>query len=221
MWFKNSLNFKDLKVNHLVKYFIFSDLFLVAGMGLVAPIFAIFIVDRIEGATLITVGIAAAVYWLVKSLVQLPLAIYLDKTEGERDEFYTLVGGLMLISFVAVLFVFISNIWHLFLLQAVQAIAFAMYTPSWSGIFSRHLDRDKPAFEWTLNSTVLGFSHGVTAAVGGILASQFGFNVVFLGAAALSFVAAVVIFFSPDIVFPKPSSSIPIIRDHRLQNFWH
>lgn len=209
------INFDNLKVNRLVKYFIWSDLFLVAGMGMIAPIFAIFIVDRIEGATVITVGVAAAVYWIIKSLVQLPLAVYLDRTDGERDEFYTLVGGLLLVAFVAIGFIFITKIWHLFFLQAFNAVAFAMYTPAWSGIFSRHLDKDKPAFEWTLNSTTLGFAHGVTGAVGGILASQFGFNVVFLFSALLSFVAVVIIFFSPDIVFPKPSMANPLVRDHK------
>lgn len=212
---KLGINFDNFKVNKLVKYFILSDLFLVAGIGLIAPIFAIFIVDRIEGATVVTVGIAAAVYWIIKSLVQLPIAVYLDKTGGERDEFYTFIGGLLLVAAVAVGFIFISKVWHLFLLQAFNAVAFAMYTPSWSGIFSRHLDKDKPAFEWTLDSTVLGFAYGITGAIGGILASQFGFNVIFLCSAALGFVAAVIIFFSPDIVFPKPSLANPLIRDHK------
>lgn len=211
----------DFKINRLVKYFILSDLFLLAGWGLVTPIFAIFIVDKIEGATVITVGLAAAEYWILKALVQLPVANYLDKTEGERDEYYILVGGLMLAAFTAILFVFINKIWQLYALQMLHAIAFAMYTPAWNGIFARHIDKNRYAFEWTLDGTVIGLANGFTGAASGFLVSQFGFNMIFWGASFFSFVAAAIIFFVPDIVFPQKTSTVPLILDHRPQHFGH
>ena len=86
----------DIKVSKLVKFFVISDFFLLAGWGFIDPVFSVFIVQRIAGGTLITVGIAAAIYWILKSVLQIPMAQYLDKTPGEKDDFMTLIGGILL-----------------------------------------------------------------------------------------------------------------------------
>lgn len=212
----------DFKIGHLIKYFILSDLFFISGWGLISPILAIFIVDSIPGATVATVGIAAAIYWILKALIQLPISMYLDKTEGETDEFYILLGSLFLASIVAFVFVFVDKIWHLYALQIFHALAFAMYTPAWTGIFSRHLDPGRYSFDWTLNSTVIALASGLSGAVGGFAAKTFGFSVIFIGASVLSLIAALIIFFVPDIVLPRQSSpGKSLIRDHRPQNIGH
>ena len=74
----------DLKVGRLVKFFVISDFFLLAGWGFIDPIFSVFIVQHIAGGTLITVGIAAAIYWILKSILQIPIAKYLDRTPAKR-----------------------------------------------------------------------------------------------------------------------------------------
>ena len=66
-----------------------------------------------------------------------------------------------------------------------------MLIPSSYAIFTRHIDKGKEAVEWSLDSTILGFGAGITGAVGGIIAGKFGFNVVFIIASLLNFVAAV------------------------------
>src|SRR5580698_2477433 len=99
----------DFKVGRLVKFFVISDFFLLAGWGFIDPIFAVFIVERIAGGTLITVGIAAAIYWILKSIIQVPVSNYLDRTPGERDDFMTLVGGLLLAGFSAAAFTLVRT----------------------------------------------------------------------------------------------------------------
>lgn len=213
----------NFQISRVIKYFIISDLFFIAGYGLISPIFAIFVVEKIAGATIATVGVAAAVYWILKAILQLPIGVYLDKTEGEKDDFYILIGGLVLASVTAFLFVFVTKVWQLYLVQAVHALAFALYTPSWTAIFSRHLDKNRYAFDWALNSTTVAFASGVSGALGGWLAQEFGFPVIFIGAAVLSFVAAVVIFLLPDVVLPKTTTNQPLLppRDHRPPTIGH
>src|SRR5271154_4052608 len=94
----------DIKVGRLVKYFVISDFFLLAGWGFIDPIFSVFIVQKIAGGTLITVGIAAAIYWIIKSILQIPIAKYLDKTPGEKDDLMALIGGLLLAGVSAMAF---------------------------------------------------------------------------------------------------------------------
>jgi len=84
---KSSADLKELfKINRVVRFLILSDLIFLSGWGLIDPIFALFVVRDVLGATIITVGAAISVYWITKSLAQIPIAIYLDKHEGERDD---------------------------------------------------------------------------------------------------------------------------------------
>ena len=206
-----NLNFK---IGRTIRYLILADLALLACWGLVAPVFSIFILDRIEGATLITVGIAAAIYWLLKSVLQLPLAIFLDKTPSERDDYIFLVCGLIIVGLSAVSFVLIDKIWQLYLVQMLHSIGFAFYVPSWSGMFARHLDKGHKSFDFALDSAVIGIASGITGIFSGILATWLGFNTIFVLGAIFSFISAIVIFFIPELVFPHRRHRGMIIRNH-------
>ena len=94
---RERFSFKNIfKVNRLVRFFILSDLFFMGGWGLVNPIFSLFVVRDIPGASLITVGIVVGIYWFTKAIVQLPVALLIDKREGERDDFKVLILSLNL-----------------------------------------------------------------------------------------------------------------------------
>lgn len=181
------------------------------------PIFAVFVINQVVGATVVTLGISAAIYWIVKSLIQIPIANFLDKTDGERDDFYVLVGGLVLAGVTALLFSQIKEVWQLYAVEVVHAIAFGLYVPSWTGMFSRHLDKKHESLDWSLNSTTVGIASGITGLAGGALASWVGFSAVFFLAAFFCFAAAALIFAVPDIIFPKQKTNQPqeiYIKDH-------
>jgi len=208
----------DLKVGRVVKYFIFADLALLAGWGLVQPIFSIYLIDKIEGATLVTIGIASSIYWLLKSFLQLPVAKYLDRHKGESDDFLALIIALFIVAIAAVALIFINKPWHLYLVQAIYAIGFSLYVPSWSGIFSRHLDKDRISFDWSLDSTAVGLAAGVSGFLGGVIAENLGFAVIFALAAIFSVVSALVVMATPDLVFPRRTSDPESFRDHTPVN---
>lgn len=211
----------DLRVGRVVKYFILADLALLAGWGLVGPVFSVFVIQQVAGATLVTVGIAAGIYWVLKSLVQLPVANYLDKTQGERDDFLALILGLFISAFTAVSYNFITEIWHLYLVEIIHALAFALYVPAWSAIFSRHVDKDRVSFDWSLDSTVAGLAAGVSGFLGGAIANAWGYSWVFTLAGALSALSALVLIMSPDLVFPRRTVAGSPIKDHTPANISH
>ena len=205
----------DIKVSKLVKYFVISDFFLLAGWGFIDPIFSVFVVQKIVGGTLITVGIAAGIYWILKSTLQIPIAKYLDRTPGEKDDFVALIGGLVLAGISAMAFCLVDNAPALYFVQAVHAIAFAFYSASWPAMFSRHLDKDRFAFDWSLDSVTVGVAAGITGLLGGIVAETWGYTAVFLSAGALSFIAAFVLLAAPDLILPKPNRAEPALMEHK------
>lgn len=206
----------NVKVNRLVKYFIISDLVFIAGWGFIEPVFSVFLVQKIPGATLITVGVSAAIYWILKSVVQLPLANFLDRTPGEKDDFYTLITGLVISSFSEFSFAFVHSIAGIYFVQTLHALGLALYFVSWQAIFSRHIDKERISFDWALDSTSVGISAGISALAGGAIANQFGFLAVFTLAGVLSLVSAAILVTVPDIVLPKTTTSKSVIQDHKI-----
>ena len=205
---------KNLKVGKIVRYFILADLALLAGWGLIAPVFAVFVLDKIQEATIITIGLAAAIYWLSKSIIQVPIAIFLDRTPSERDDYIFLVLGLILAGISAFLFTLIDQVWQLYLVEFIHAVSFAFYVPSWSGVFSRHLDKEHHSLDFTLDSTVIGIASGITGVLSGILVTWFGYNAIFVLASLFSFISAMIIFSVPELVFPHRRHRGLIIRNH-------
>ena len=199
----------DIRINRVVKFLVLSDLLFIGSWSLIQPIFPIFIVQKIEGGSLIIVGLTAALYWLVKSSLQIPIANYLDKTEGEKDDFYALIVGLTLAGIAAFGFSLVEHIWQLFFAQFIYAIAMALYIPSWTGIFSRHLDEKRVYFDWSFDSAVVGFAAFVATFLSGFLAAWFGFVFVFLLVGASSLLSAALIFLVPDLIIPKKMGNIP------------
>lgn len=209
----------NININRVVKFFILADLIFLSGWGLLDPLFAVFIIKNVAGASLVTVGVMAGIYWTIKSTLQIPISIFLDKNHGEKDDFYALVGGLLLASLALFSFMAATKVWHLYLIQTFKAVAFAFYVPAWTAILSRHLDKDKVAFEWALSSTSAGFAIGITGLIGGWLAG-FGFNIIFLLGGFLGLIGALVLIMAPNLILPSRQMKISegILRNHGPAN---
>jgi len=208
------ININFPSVNRIVKFFIFSDLLLWVGWGFVDPLFSVFVIQSVEGATLISLGFLATIYWIVKGALQIPISLFLDKTDGEKDDFYALVLGLMVSGITAFSLMIVDSMWQVYLIQFIKAVGFALYIPAWTAIFSRHLDREHTAFDWALSSSTVSFGIGIAGMAGGLIASAFGFNFVFLMVGFMSLVSAAFLLFVPDLILPKKTTGEVKLSDH-------
>ena len=188
------------KISRIVKYLILSDLVFYAGWGLITPIFAIFIVQKIQGGDALVAGLSSAVYLILMSLLRVPIGIFLDSRPSERDDYWFLTVGLFIAALVPFGFIFAEFPWHIYLLQAVHAIAMAVSLSAWPAIFTRHIDRGMESTEWGLDATSVGLGAGVFGAIGGWAVTQFGFNPVFTAVGIIGLIgAALLLFLRKDI----------------------
>lgn len=170
---------KKVGINKIIRILIFSDFLLHSGWGLIGPIFAVFIINQIEGGTLPAIGFIAASYWLVKSISQPFIAHLADIKKGEADDFKLLIYGMVVANLVPLGYMFASQLWHIFILEIIRGLAMACVVPSWLGIFTRHIDKGWEAFSWSIQSTGMGFAAAFAAAFGGLIATLLGFKAVF------------------------------------------
>jgi len=192
-----------LKINRVIKYLILSDLIFWSGWGLLSPIFAVFVVKNIEGGSLAVVGLASGIYWILKSLLRVPIGIFLDSRKGEEDDFWFLFFGLILSSLVPFGYLMAKYPFHIYLLQILQAFGMAMALSGWTAIFTRHIDQGKEATEWGLDATFVGLGIGISGILGGMIAQIFGFKTVFVLVGILGLLAAILLFGILKIISPR------------------
>ncbi len=183
-----------MDANLVVKFLIISDVVLVGSRGLIAPIFAVFALGVIPNATVETIGIATTIYLVAKSVFQVPAAALMDKIKGERDDFWLLIVGSLISSFLPLLYLVMVTPLQLYVIQFLMGISYALMFPSYMAIFSRHIDRDKEGLEWGTYFTLVDLGSAVAAAVGGVLAVTIGFNWVIVFMTALSLLGTLLLF---------------------------
>lgn len=174
-------------INRVIRALIISDFLLFFAGGLLAPIFAVFILKAVPGSSLTVIGLATTFYWISRTATTVPLSKLMDKTDGERDEFYFVLIGSFLLSSIPLFYLVVSQAWHLYLIQLISGVTHSMAVPSWRILFTDHLDRGKVGYEWSLEDIGVGVATAISAYLGSILADRFGFQIVFILLAILGY----------------------------------
>lgn len=191
-------------INKVIKLIVVVDFFYNAAFSSFAPVFAIFITGQIAGGSASVAGFAASVYWIVKSIVQLPIARFLDKTDGERDDFWAMFIGYFLSGLVPIGYIFATEPWHVYLLQAFLGLVMAFVVPAWYAIFTRHVDKWRISFEWSLESVfAVGLATAGATALGGYIVDHYGFKLLFLAAGLLAMSVSFLLLGVRQHLFPK------------------
>ncbi|MFH1430694.1 MAG: MFS transporter [Candidatus Uhrbacteria bacterium] len=173
-------------INSVVKYLIVSDTVIVGAAGLLGPIFALFIEGFIDGGNAAVAGIAAAIYLLARSIIQIPVASVLDRIRGERDDFKVVVVFSIIMGLIPLSYLFIDQAWQLYLTQLALGIATAFTFPSYMAIFTRHIDKTHEGLEWGVYFTMTDLSAAALAAIGGYVATTIGFHALIITVVVLS-----------------------------------
>lgn len=199
-------------INKIIKTLVVSDLFLNLGWGLLSPVFAIYILGKISYNNPLqaaeVAGLAALFYWIPRSFFQIPVAIYLDRKHGEKDDFNAMFCGMLIISCIPIGYLFAYLPWHIYLCQVIYAAGISMVLPSWLAIFTRHIDKGQEAFEWSLETTAIGTGAGIAGGLSGIIVSIFGFQVLFIFVSTFTFISTMVLLLIKNRVFVRDGHPI-------------
>lgn len=170
----------NFRFNRLINVMIWSDFVIMSAAGVVAPILAVYVTKQIQGGDLASVGYATAMYWVMRSLIQVPIGYLVDKHKDDRLTFNIMVVGYGISALVPLLYYFWAHaIWQVYVLQALDGTALALTLPTWLALFTSHLDHGKEATEWAAYSNATGLGYAVAAALGGTIAETYGFHAIF------------------------------------------
>ncbi len=141
-----------------------------------APLYALFVEEAIVDANELTIGVSISIFLFSRSLLQVPIAILIDKIKGELDDYYYVVIFSVVVGILHFSFLWVTQVWQLYLLQLLLGTCTAITYPSYMALFTRHIDKGKEGTEWGVYYTFVDVSSAVLATLGGYIASNFNFD---------------------------------------------
>ena len=172
-------------MNKKLLLLILSDILILSSFGLLGPIFSIFIIENLEGGTIVNAGLATTVFLVVKAAVQLPLSKYF--VDKEKHKTRSLLFGTLLIITVPFIYIFAKSINTIFIAQAVYGLGAALAYPAWFSLFTTYIDSKHKGFEYTLWSTGVGLGAAAAAFFGAKIADVLGFRPLFFVVGVIAF----------------------------------
>ena len=89
------------------------------------------------------------------------------------------------------------KVFTLLLVQIVISFGEAVYAPAFDAVYSKHLDGRKAGQQWGAWESLNYFTTAIGAVAGGIIVTQFGFNMMFIIMAILCLGSAIYIYRLP------------------------
>ena len=166
-------------------------LILIAG-SMLGPIYAIF-VENI-GGDLLDISIISSGFWLISGITTILIGRLADEIrEGEL----IIVFGYLLMGVGFILYTFVDTVFSLFLVGVLIGFAEAIYSPAFDALYTRHMQKEKAGNVWGVWEAMNYFTGALGALIGGILVSQFGFDVLFWLMSVLCISSALYIYLLP------------------------
>jgi len=180
-------------MNKVVQFLTLSDFLFYSAVGLVTPFLTIFISEEISDGTIALAGLSITLHLILRGIIQIPISRIVDEKQGEYDDYLFLFWGIMISTLAYLLFAFSTFMWQIFILQAISAIGTAFSMPTWYAIFTRHINKEKAASQWTFYDTIISIGQALTAGLGGFAIATMDYKTVFLIVATFSFTSGLFI----------------------------
>lgn len=180
-------------INPVIRFLIISDTVIIGATGLLGPIFALFVEDFIVGGNAAVAGVAAGVYLFSRSILQIPIAHFLDRVRGEKDDFWCMFSFSMLAALVPLFYLVISTPLQLYIVQFALGLFTAFTYPAFMAIFTRHIDKGREGTEWGVYFTLTDIVSAALAVIGGYVATSAGFPVLIVVVMLMSLFGALLL----------------------------
>jgi len=169
-----------------IKILIVSSIFYNIAAGLLGPIWAIYV--GTIGGGILDAGSAYAVYTLFVGV----LMLLLGKVEDRMNRRIMFVFGRFL-NFIGITgYLFVTNMIELFIVQGVLGAALAIINPTFTTIYSKSLDKGRESSEWAYWEGSVNIMYALAAFSGSLIASLYGFRILFALMSLASFFALIV-----------------------------
>lgn len=158
-----------------LKFFLAANSFFVLAMGMFGPIYAIFVEEI--GGDILAAGTAWSIFMIISGIGLFLMGNLQDKIKRDKP---FIMAGYALMSIVFLGYFFVSDIYQLFMAQAILGISSVIIIPANDAFYTKYLVKGKFASQWAVWEGAWYITSGVAALIGAFLAKAFGFKALFL-----------------------------------------
>lgn len=178
------------ELNPVVKVYIVSESFLWSAWDFVLPIISIFIAKNIAGGDVRTAATGYSMYLVTRVVLELISGRILQHT-NDKKKVLIAVFGILCLSIAYFGFAFTKTLQFIFLFYSVLGIGLGIASPAKNSLFAIHLDKNKESTEWSLNDAVSFICMALATALGGFVAAEYGFQVLFIIAGVVNILSVI------------------------------
>ncbi len=186
---------KQILFNKAIRILLITNGLILISAAMFGPIYAIF-VEQI-GGNLLDASLTGGIFAIAAGLTSLFSGNLADKTKHSKK---IVAFGYLMMALGFFLYTKVNSIHTLFAIQVLIGFGEAIYSPAFDKLYSEHLAKTKAGRQWGTWESMNYFTLAVGAIIGGIIASQFGFNTLFLIMSSISAIsAAYILIFAKEI----------------------
>jgi len=160
-----------LKFNKSVYLLTLSDIFTWGSHSILGALVGIYLSQKLGGNAAEFVGIGTGIYYLARSITQIPVGLLLDKIKHDKDEIIILVLGSILMGSPFLFYSLIQTQYLYYALQFVFGLGASMNLVSWRKLFSQSLDVGKVGLEYGIYETSISVATAIFSIIAGIVAN--------------------------------------------------
>ncbi len=186
---------KRFLFNKALRILIITNAMVLVAGAMLGPIYALFVEE--VGGSLLDASITGGIFALAAGLTTLLAGTFADKIRHDEK---IVAFGYMVMGIGFFMYLFVNSIWFLFLVQVVIGFGEAIYAPAFDALYSLHITEKKAGREWGAWESMNYFTIAIGAVVGGLLVSNFGFNIIFIAMGLLCIASSAYIHLLPSRV---------------------
>jgi len=166
-----------------------TDLILASAFGMILPILPIFLIEKIDDATILTIALAYSIFFVSKAFFSWIFGLFLTHGDYFKRIRSGLFFGSLLITVTPIIYLYATSMTHIFLGQIVLGLGFALLKTSWMHLTHQTVEEFFHETILHAHGFILTFCLAIAAAVGGFIAYNFGFTILLHSMTALGFIA--------------------------------
>ncbi len=178
-------NPSHFQTNKIVNAFIVSEALLWSAWNFITPIFAVFVIEHVRGGTIQIAALGFSTYLITRVIFEMIAGRFLTG-KSDRDKLILAIIGMTLMSIAYIGFSFTHSLLLLFVFYCLIGVGLGTASPAKYALFTNHIDRTKATSEWSLYDAITLLSVASATALGGFIASQYGFHTLFILASIIN-----------------------------------
>lgn len=183
---KNFATMGNIKVGGAIWLLTFADMFTWGGATLLSSLTGLYISLKLGHDAFFVIGTTITIFFLTRSIFQLPIGILLDKIKKDTDEIVALVIGVFLMGLPFTLYPLATEVHHFYTLHFVYGLGTSLNLNAWRKLFAKNLEKGREGMSYGVYETVMSLGAAGFSYAGGLVANwldveQFGDVIVGIG----------------------------------------